>query len=240
MNRNVMLVFVLSALCFCLFACKGDKGVNGPAGANGLPGYTIDFQNGVYPPGSGYTGTADAFIYMNSPAINAGGATLTTVGKYSSNAASIYRVLMRFDISGYFIPQNVTVTKAFLTLAGAVFYQGAGATATIYALTSPFVEMEATWNVSSTGISWGTAGGGGDFGPNPAAISSKWLDPDNKTTIELSPSLVQGWITNPSANYGIVLMSIDETNVINSSDIYLSNYSVPSYRPRITIYYTLN
>lgn len=226
-------VFFLALTAVFFLSCTGPAGTDGIPGAPG--GYYTDFQSGVYPAGSGFAGTEDAILYMPNPDNNYGGALNSSLGVIDAFGNSVCRVVMRFDISGYFIPQNVIVRKAYLTLTGNGGVFGNGVTATAHALNTAFVEMETTWNSSSTGNLW----------LNPyygAAVSAApvWIDPgiDAKSTMELNAATVQGWITDPSSNYGIVLKAVDEVNM-NATSVNLSNHGTASTRPMLRVYYTL-
>ena len=47
--------------------------------------------------------------------------------------------------------------------------------------------------------------------------------------------LVQGWVDNPSTNYGLILKPLAGTNV--QYNAYSSEYPDPNLRPRLTVIY---
>ena len=98
----------------------------------------------------------DTYLAQGSPTSNTGSEAEFNLSKVSGNEL---RGLLRFDFSS--LPDGVTISDAKLGL----YYEGATGDPvgeTVYAceVTQPaWVELEATWNVYSTGNNWAVAGG---------------------------------------------------------------------------------
>lgn len=226
MKMEKILVLVLAVLSVVIAGCTG---ATGPAGAAVTGDTVVAFQEGVYPSAS-YTGCDDNIILSSSPAANYG-----TIGSASTGitGGSVYRTIARFDCT-YIIPANVTVTRAFLTLQ-AIIGEGSN-TFNVYALTRGFGELTSNWNTYNGSNTWTTAGG--DYGP--ALGQAQQADSVAKTvTIELDKTVVQGWISSPSTNYGYILKAENEITGNNQTQFGHSDNITASLRPRLTVYYRL-
>lgn len=234
----VPVVFFLS----CAKGDKGDTGAQGPAGADG--GYIMIFQEGLAPY-SGWTGCYDTRIadgtYAND---NFGKAVNLVIGSASSSVTKM-RFLIKFDLTGV-IPNTVKVEKAYLT-----FYTGMIATGsfsvTAYPLTSSWDEGTAvsqadpddgaTWINRTSSLSWGQ--NGGDYSlskpSNTVSVSSAINQP---VTLELDTETVNSWITNPSTNYGVIIIGSKEGLIEdNYSSFYTKDYTADiSRRPKLILF----
>ena len=79
------------------------------------------------------------------------------------------------------------------------------------AVTQSWTETGATWNTYDGSTSWSTAGG--DFG---ATVYGSFT-PTKKNTnyaADISPSLVQSWIDNPTGNKGLIMDPVGSTAAI--------------------------
>jgi len=218
-------------------SCKGAAGPGGPAGANTS---MVVFQQGISP-SDAYTGCSDTILSGGNTVYNYGAWNMILFGL---DPGTPYRILIKFDVSSI-IPSNVTVTNASLTLS----YQlnNGSNTVTAYALTRDFTEGTEIGGNAGTGASWSTYDGtnswtaaGGDYGA--AAVSNSVFADGTKQviTLNLDKSIVQGWITSPSSNYGIILIASDETSSVpNWVRFYSKEYATPAMRPALTVTYKL-
>jgi hypothetical protein len=191
---------------------------------------TASFQNGVYPDAS-YAGTEDTRVRNGASANSNYGTTATLQLGY--DGTDVKRGMFKFDTSS--IPPGAVITNAYLTLY-CTYIVDAGLTLTAHkAITSSWVETEATWNIYSTGNSWAAAGG--DFEASAASDSVAITATSAYYTWKLNASLVQGWLDTPAQNYGIFLTSGNEA-MMTGATFSSSENTTFAYRPRLTVYYT--
>ena len=157
------------------------------------------------------------------------------------------RDLVFMDVSGV-TPTNAAVVRAYLTLYTAAGSGNSALTITAYALTGGFNEgagdctgvvdyiLSATWMTR-----WITPGG--DYGraisgPKLYTLSAYGSFPFQ---LDLDPSVVQGWISNPGTNSGMLLKSGELTDTSNYVAFVTKDdtlYSVDK-KPKLTIIYTI-
>ena len=194
---------------------------------------TTEFQNGVAPEAS-YGGTTDTTISQNSPGTNYGSsAELLLDGDDPSGSANDLSTLLRWNTTA--IPAGSVVESAAISLD--VFNVSTNSYE-LYELKRDWVEGEATWNDYRSGVSWATAGalGSADRGssvlgtisPTATGIYVITLNADGR-------ALVQSWINNPSANYGVIIANAGSTDGV---DMRSSEYGTASSRPKLAISYT--
>ncbi len=174
------------------------------------------------------TASADTSIYQNYPDYNMGGATLLSGTNQQPGTG---RALIRFSLSG--IPANATITSVAVNLSVIKvpdpdqhpvppvaefdlhrllldWGQGTGASAT----GNPANPGDATWNQRMyQQASWSSPGGaaGLDYASDvssSAQVSGKGDYSFGNTPLLLSD--VQGWLSNPSTNFGLMLICADE------------------------------
>ena len=255
----VLLFFVLSVFALIMFGCKGDKGdtgATGPTGAPGTPGDSIvstTFQNGIYP-STGYTNIIDAYIGSDSnESTNTGTEADLPVGYFwfyfSGNTIKAKdRAVMKIDTS-LLTGQNITVKNAKLTLYVAGYYNTT--TPTVQSLNiaayklkdHQFTESDVTWIKYDSSNNWTNPGGDFDTTPISDKITITSEKVNTYVSLNLNPSIVQTWIDDPSQNKGIILIADEEgieTNKMYYVDFASSNTGVANYRPKLTVYYTLN
>ena len=255
----VLLFFVLSVFALIMFGCKGDKGdtgATGPTGAPGTPGDSIvstTFQNGIYP-STGYTNIIDAYIGSDSnESTNTGTEADLPVGYFWSyllgnTIKAKDRAVMKIDTS-LLTGQNITVKNAKLTLYVAGYYNTT--TTTVQSLNiaayklkdHQFTESDVTWIKYDSSNNWTNPGGDFDTTPISDKITITSEKVNTYVSLNLNPSIVQTWIDDPSQNKGIILIADEEgivTNKMYYVDFASSNTGVANYRPKLTVYYTLN
>ena len=157
----------------------------------------------------------------------------------SAGGSNRARVLFKFtglaNITG-----PVTVSSAVITL------MTADSTATravsLRKLLVPFVEAEATWNIYSTGNSWGTAGASGAGDMDSTVVATGTIPATNGSTFAISgaglDSLVEGWINGAIANEGCILSLTDESTASYAYLLRQSEDGTASRRPYLTVTYT--
>jgi hypothetical protein len=150
---------------------------------------------------------ADTHIVSNDPNQNFNGQESTLV----DGAGNPCVILMRFDLSS--ISTAATVSSAALHIWTDV---EPGADATLYPVLQSWVESKATWNERDNGTDWTTAGAAP---PSRGATAIGTVTPtaaNTAYTITITPATVQGWVANPSSNFGVVFVTtnIDGTRFV--------------------------
>ncbi len=238
---------IISLLCVFLLliflSCKGetgDKGVKGTAGPSGEDGSILFlFQQNNYP-ASSYTGVKDAGIHNNIDK-NFGACPYTASGAFNNWIAS--RGLIKFDIS-CIVPSNVVVTKAELILQLNQLF--GSNTFTAYKLTKDWVEGNLCDEDSTTTCTWTRYGAGNWTNPgsdyDPAPVSNSVFVsgtlPQN-ITFALNTDMVESWISDPSTNYGIIIIAENESNTNNGIIWYSKDNATRALRPLLKVYYKL-
>jgi hypothetical protein len=200
----------------------------------------------------------DTTIFQNNPDNSAGGQTQFFSG--TNSATSPRRALIAFDIAGS-IPAGSTITSVDLMLtlsqvAGGGMGGGGGSpTIGLHEIGqnwgegsvsagsgqgSPASAGDATWNSAMHGsVLWAAAGG--DFDPSASAsqtivgtttdVSYIWA-----STVALVAD-VQGWLDNPSSNFGWLLRNEDETSAQTVRAFYSHEFGNPEFQPKLTVNY---
>jgi cysteine-rich repeat protein len=209
------------------------------------------------PSGTTVNLVATADTYMNSGntkgAYNYGGATTIQLNPYyKSGGNDQYRApLIRWDLSS--IPSDATITSASLT-----FYVATGETAytyNLYHLRRSWIEgtgdgsaastTSASWNKYDGANTWGTSGAANTTSDRYdtnlwSAVASDFGVTGDKT-FNLNAdgvSVVQGWIANPTNNFGLTMQNYSGT--ATGSWIAASRENTSGYtKPTLNITYTV-
>lgn len=247
-----LLFLVLSVFTLVMFGCKGDTGPAGATGATGAPGtpgesiIATTFQKDFYP-SPAYSGVIDSYIVSDSYENgNNGTATSLYIGFFKvTNPIILFgkqRPVIKFDLN-YLSGQNIIVKNAKLILYVQNYYPStlASIDVNVYKLiNNQFTENGVTWMKYDGSNNWTTSGGDYDS----VQISNKLIassDIGKFVNFDLNPTVVQSWIDNPSDNYGMILISSKEDSTSSTFvDFASSNTGVVQYRPKLTVYYTLN
>ena len=173
------------------------------------------------------TGAADAGLSELSLNANNGSAiTLKVDGNDPDpNGGDLYAAL-RWNLSQ--IPAGATVNSATVTLnVSNPTTQTYGA----YDLKRAWSEGQVTWNQAATGSPWASAGAKGptDRGSQIAAVTPTTIAP---YTFAIPASVVQGWMSTPSTNNGILL-----AHTIND-DGFVFDTKEGASPPKLTVSYT--
>lgn len=178
----------------------------------------------------------DTRIISTAPDTNYGTVNVISHGYYGSSA---YRLLLKFDVSS--IPPNAQIVSAVLSLA-CLDASASNDTVRFYPVKVPWIESEVTWNSRITGTAWQTAGCSGANDRETveiASISRLTSDTLGKSkSVVIPASLVQGWVTNPNSNYGL-LGKGDNESTNSSGNICSSDHATEVYRPRLSVTYTV-
>jgi hypothetical protein len=105
------------------------------------------------------TATRDVWFLSNVPSTNYGSSVNIGAGEHDASTDAIARGLLWFDILGH-IPVGSVIQSVNLHLNQHSENSSNTRTMDIFRVIRPWVEMEATWNIARTGVSWGTAGCG--------------------------------------------------------------------------------
>jgi len=224
--------------CIGMFVTSHNDGTRCTANFENLQmitdstGVTEMLQQGV----DGYYGTEDAHIleYYKYPDRNTGGNNLIETATYKGSDSDEKNILLRFDLSG--IPSNASVTSASLELFLASTRNG-----------TPVKEI----NLHEILSSWDEGTGVGIDGQDVPGVdwhSAPIIDETALSSIPVGSqpewyrfsltSLVQDWIDDSAANYGIMLKEDTVVPVSGTKQFASSEYSAIDKRPRLIITYT--
>jgi acid phosphatase len=164
-------------------------------------------------------------------ATNEEGGLLAT--RLSSDPTYTRRALLDFDTQSK-IPAGSTILSATLTLT--VHWGGSDASRRVgvYALNTPFVASQATWDVASATTPWRTPGG--DLGTRYASVSVT-NKPGAAVSFDVA-SLVQAQLRASGAHHvRMELVDVDSLSNARAGyrDYYSSEASSSSVRPRLVI-----
>lgn len=158
------------------------------------------------------------------------------------------RTLMNFDVS--VIPAGAEVVSATLRLTASEYDDGktnlsldVGA----YLLNRSWVANQATWQLASTGVSWGVAGGDNvpaDRAASPASTTTvqriSGTRPSELVTYDWDvTSIVQAWVSNPAGQAGLMLLA----QTVNYRDVgfYDSAYGADANRrPKLIVQWRMS
>lgn len=192
----------------------GDGATEPPSAVQGEP-ITATYQNGA----NGYSGASAADIStLGGGSWNLNQGTTFTddadwcIGDMPARSYSI-SPLLRFDNLG--IPSNATVVSATLQLTFVDVWDGPGQKVVGHYLNVPWATSQGYggagvgWNYRDTGLAWSVAGARGEGTDVVAGKSFEFVGiavgSRQQLTTTLDAQVVQGWIANSDANYGIVL-----------------------------------
>jgi hypothetical protein len=145
-----------------------------------------------------------------------------------------FGALLKWDLSS--IPVGSTLQSATLS----VNVTGASAdTYEIYDLKRSWMELQATWNKAATGTNWQSAGAQGSQDRGSTVLGTVTATATGIHSVVLNAAglaVVQGWIDNPSTNFGFILQ--DYANA-TKDDLVISSReaTVAANRPQLQLVY---
>lgn len=183
--------------------------------------------------------SADTRIQQNAATTNAGSALSITIGEANDASSAIRRSLIFTDLS--IIPAGSIIHSATLTMHFInANLANNNRTFDVFRVIRNWVEMEATWNIARTGVSWGTAGCGStttDFvNTSIGSFACTTGMAVGLKDIPLSTSEISAIVNRTVTYEGFILRMRTETD-----DAYIwasREDTTPERRPRIVINYT--
>ncbi|WP_437501363.1 DNRLRE domain-containing protein [Sorangium sp. So ce1099] len=161
---------------------------------------------------------ADATLWQASPTWNDGASTTLTTG---TGTGGVRRSLLRFDLAG--IPASAQIASA--TLAIYQTYKIDSSAVHVHRVTAPW---------SESAVTWGNAGGGGQF--DPAVEASFTTGGPGGTTgfrnVDVT-ALAQAWASGKLGNHGVLL----EEAAVTRSTLRSSESASAAERPALTVCY---
>jgi len=175
----------------------------------------------------GYAGVQDTYLNSWYPTLSYGRASLLQI-----RSGDLMAPLLRFDLSS--IPRQATVVEAILTLyavSGGYYEEDVS----VFEVYTPWIADQATWREAWQGVPWAEVGcngvgldRSGDANDTAVAIAS--------TPLEFHiTELVQKWVANPAANFGVVLKGSLDISV--QHNLASSEYWNVSQRPKLVVRY---
>jgi hypothetical protein len=205
-----------------------------PATSTVESGLTSTFQAGV----NNYRGTIDGSIARVFGAMSSTdlGAQTAWIARYTAMPLESEALVKFTNLS---LPPGAVITRASLTLTFRDFVGG-------HRLRGHYVMNSWSpafvgWFRRDSGASWSLPGAkrsGVDISATPAFVDNSWNGSGTvRRTYALDAATVQGWITTPATNLGIVLFNNEVANrllVLQTAEA-----STRANRPLLTIEYTL-
>ena len=189
--------------------------------------YTATYRSAATSATQTFTSASDAGLTELAPTANNGTATTLKVdGDDPDPGGGDLYAALRWDLSQ--IPAGATVSTASVTLN---ITNPSPQTYGAYDLKRAWNESQISWNQASTGTPWATAGAKGttDRGSQIASVTPTNIAP---YTFTIPASVVQGWVSAPSSNNGILLAHT--TNF----DGFVFGTKEGAQPPKLTINYT--
>jgi hypothetical protein len=215
----------------------------GPAGS-GVPSYTAIFQY-QQSPSSNYTGVYSTFVDSANPTTSYGGNSVLTVASGPASTDWI-RSLLWFDVRS--LPAGAEVQGAYLKLwmSNVLLFDVDTVSVGVHEVRCPWDET-ATWNQRFTSVPWGCRPGdpstftkGAHFAAAPMdSVRFHALSPELRFLAwNLTPSLVQSWVDDLGANFGVALVSEREGTDPDYSVLF-SGRPGADYGPSLVVTYTV-
>ncbi len=192
---------------------------------------TVVFRDGEAPTPA-YAGTRDVAITNegtggdNDPNATYGGGLLQVDG-----FRSVQISLVRWDVST--LPAGTVVEDAGLVLNVANVSSNS---ASVYDGLRAWSGVSATWNQAAAGVTWSQPGGqGGGADRSAAPVGSFFGASVGPTAVTLTPeglAMVQRWVSNPSANFGVRLAEVWRADAVV---LHSCEAATVAQRPRLDI-----
>jgi len=189
------------------------------------------FING-FPTGPVYTGGRDTYINRWIPNTNFGLENRLILGQ-----SQAYRTLLYFDLAPAAIPSGATIVGADVGIYCHARNLFNSMEARAYQVIRPWLPTQATWYKATSSDNWtfegcdhvGTDREGTPLDTHTVFVRNAFHDFD-------ITSAVQGWISNPASNEGVILIAPDPAVIYYYRS---SRYTAIDERPRLVITWTM-
>jgi hypothetical protein len=157
-------------------------------------------------------------------------------GAMSFRTGGVKRPIIAFDLAS--VPDGATVLDARLELYTSHYKSHSqDMTVSVYGVKRAWREMETTWNVARTDVSWGQPGADDTVADRDATPADSKLVSTTSTWYSFDiTALAQAWVSGMWPNEGVVLEATGNTVEMS---FWASEYSVPNLRPRLVLRYIL-
>ena len=157
----------------------------------------------------------------------------TDIGLYE-DASPTVNGLLRFDLSA--IPTSATVSAVELDLVTTTDSLESGMLET-YAVLEDWDEATASWSNRTASMAWTDAGASGPGSRGSTLVGTVFPGVDlTPYSFALDLPTVQGWVTTPASNHGLVLISTSPSG--NGVTFSSSNDTLVDARPQLRVTYT--
>jgi hypothetical protein len=179
----------------------------------------------------GYTGIEDAHISAWQPTTNYGGNVTTIVRQ-----GDVRAILLRFDLSS--LPAGSTIHDARLEMYAVSRSNMGSLNLAAYKVLRPWAEGQTTWNLATTGTSWGLAGCNNTTTDRAATATDTILvnTVNDWHRWSITP-MVQSWVANPASNRGLIIKGNGATSV-EYSYVASEYWWATELTPRLVVRYT--
>lgn len=181
----------------------------------------------------------DTYMQSGTPNTNHGSDNDWYVGELST-AVSTRRSLVCFEDLSNIPPNQYVIEEAYFMPTILNDVSANAAVLEIYPLVVPFVESEATWNISATATNWSTAGAGdstNDYDGTTLIASENFAASETVAVIkliDLDLDYMQDVIDGVRPNYGwLIKMQTDATPANNAYGFYSTDHANVGYRPQL-------
>ena len=195
------------------------------------------------------TASRDSYLDENNSTSNYGGSSNSSMS-LNGNSGSRRKPILYFDLTSIGSASTITSASLQLTYSSSISSSNASSSnknpfpASIYKLSRLWTETGVTWSKTNGSTSWGSSGASNsssDYSATDAGTfaSSNWGVKSSGATATSSDitNMIQGWITNPTSNYGMVIAPASASSSYSVKFGSRDN-STSSYRPKLTVVYT--
>jgi hypothetical protein len=157
-------------------------------------------------------------------------------GAMSIRAGGVKRPIIAFDLAS--VPAGATILDARLELYTSHYKSHPqDMTVNVYGVKRVWREMETTWSIARTDVSWGQPGASDTaFDRDATPTDTKLVSTTNTWYAFDITALAQAWVKGTRPNEGVVL---DATGNTVEMSFWASEYSVSNLRPRLVLRYIL-
>jgi hypothetical protein len=205
--------------------------------ATGSPAFVTTLPPDVYVL-EGSSEVTDSSLADNVPDTNLESSNPVYIGEEVGGANAVQRGVMKFDFSN--LPSYSSIDRILLLFHIDNEQASSDSTVACYRILQDIVYTECTWNIYSTGNSWGTAGCAIDDtdaeSTNIGSISLLSTETVGFQQFTLTASEVEEWIDGTLTNNGMLIKTVAESNDRN---LWSSTENANTYEyPKLIVYYT--